>query len=552
MPTKYVTGGLPRFKHQKEGLRRAIETRGNLALIMDPGTGKTATALDYIGLLALKSPRREARVLVVAPYAAVDTWVKQAPYWLSPQVSVWAEVLGGTGLQKIEGLAARGGQPYPKPLDPKGKPETYARALLPIPRALHRPKSWVIQTRTLSGEIDPALGPDGLGDELPRVVLEVVNFEMLSHQRRKITPGKTLGDALTDAVERFDPDLMVVDESHKAKSPSGAGSQMLARLARRIPRRMLLSGTIMPHSPMDVFSQWRILDPYAFGKIDQRTGTRRAATFGGFKTEYAQLGGFMGREIVGFRNLDRMQDIMARNSFVVRKEDALDLPTTTDVVHPVRLSSKEEKAYRQMKADLAAALPDGGDILAMSRLTQRIRLRQITSGYVSDGDVVQELGDSKLKTMCSVIQDELAGENRIVVFCYFSHEIAALSDALAVAGTEVLTVTGSTPQATRMAYRERFGSDDPARLVMVAQTRTMSVSVNELVTASHALFGSLSEQRDDLIQARDRLNRIGQTRPVTFHYFLAPRTVDEVIYQTMQDRTDLESAMLKHVKDATY
>jgi hypothetical protein len=59
-------------------------------------------------------------------------------------------------------------------------------------------------------------------------------------------------------------------------------------------------------------------------------------------------------------------------------------------------------------------------------------------------------------------------------------------------------------------------------MILIAQTRTMSLAVNELVTASHAVFGSLSLQRDDMIQARDRLNRIGQTRPVTFWYALAP------------------------------
>jgi SNF2 family DNA or RNA helicase len=76
----------------------------------------------------------------------------------------------------------------------------------------------------------------------------------------------------------------------------------------------------------------------------------------------------------------------------------------------------------------------------------------------------------------------------------------------------------------------------------------MSLAVNELITASHAIFGSLSQQRDDLIQARDRLSRIGQTRPMTFWYAVAPGTVDEVILKSHRERTDLEDAMLKHIQ----
>ena len=113
---------------------------------------------------------------------------------------------------------------------------------------------------------------------------------------------------------------------------------------------------------------------------------------------------------------------------------------------------------------------------------------------------------------------------------------------------EVLTVTGDTSVSERRAMRERFGSDDPARLIMVAQIKTMSLAVNELVTASHAIFASLSQQRDDMIQARDRLHRIGQeAQNVTLWYALAPGTVDMVIMQSHRDRSNLESAMLQHI-----
>src|SRR5690606_6377691 len=106
---------------------------------------------------------------------------------------------------------------------------------------------------------------------------------------------------------------------------------------------------------------------------------------------------------------------------------------------------------------------------------------------------------------------------------------------------------GSTPGEDRVRLRKRFGSDDEHRMVMIAQIKTMSLAVNELVTANHAIFGSLSQQRDDYIQARDRLDRIGQTRPVTFWHVLAPGTVDEVILKSHRERTDLENAVLAHI-----
>jgi SNF2 family DNA or RNA helicase len=305
----------------------------------------------------------------------------------------------------------------------------------------------------------------------------------------------------------------------------------------------------MPHSPLDVFGQWRFLDPTAFG-TKQADGSRRTATFPMFRGRYAVMGGYMGHEVKGYVNLDHMKAIMAERAFAVTKADALDLPPTTDAVVPVTLSPAEQTAYAGMKANLAAALTAGNLATAPNRLAQMMRLRQITSGHLPDDNgALHVIGDAKARTIASLVNDTLAGETRVVVFCFFTHEVHALQAALATSGTVVQTIDGGTPSAERQVIRARFGSDDPTRLVLVAQIRTMSLAVNELVTASHAVFGSLSQQRDDYEQARARLDRSGQKRPVTFWNVVAPGTIDEVILRSHQERTDLERAVIRHLRE---
>src|SRR5690606_10944356 len=113
----------------------------------------------------------------------------------------------------------------------------------------------------------------------------------------------------------------------------------------------------------------------------------------------------------------------------------------------------------------------------------------------------------------------------------------------------VMTITGDTAPAERERLRKRFGRGEDARMILVAQMRTLSLAVNELVTASHAVFTSLSERRDDFVQARDRLNRIGQKRPVTFWNVSVPRSVDEVIHTAHRERKSVEDARLDHVRE---
>lgn len=546
---QFEFGGPPRFNHQKRGLAKLIECRGVGALLMEPGTGKTAVTLDYCSLLALASKRGEARVLVIGPLAAVDQWALQAPKWVSPQVNVWAEALGGSVMQRVEALRSRGGKAVTRVTGGPGRAASLSL------RGVHANRAWALAARRdgvdLPREEAVDGGPDVLGDGKPRLVIEAINLDTLS-QRRQVG-SKTMADVVLGAVTDFDPDLVVIDEMHKIKSISSNASRLAGRIGNRVERRIGLTGTVIPHSPLDVYAQWRFIDPKAFGRV-QPDGTRRTATFAHFKEDYAQMGGYMGREVIGFKNLDRLEEIMAERSAVAIKEECLDLPDAVDTVLPVTLSATESKAYEEMRTQLQVQFREeddasaAGEATAMNRLSRLIRLRQITAGHLPDDEgQVREIGRSKAKTIASLIHDTLEDEKRVVVFGTFTRELQALEEEITDKRTTVLRIDGSTKPEDRLAMRQRFGSDDPARLVIVAQIKTLSVAVNELVTASHAVFASLPWQRDDIVQARDRLNRLGQKRSTTFWYALAPDTVDDVVFQAYQDRTDLEKSLMNHI-----
>ena len=502
-------------------------------------THNTATVVDYASLLAIQE--EVARVLVVAPLAAVDQWALQAPRWASPQVNVWAEALGGSVTQKLEALQARGGLVPAKPTGGAGPGKAFTG------RNMHGHRSIAVGARKDGEEIPPdEVWPSGLDhfldSEKPLLVIEALNIDVLSQRRAE--GSRTTADRTLDAIRKFGPDLVVIDESHLIKSVSSNVSRLAARIGRQSKRRIILTGTVMPKNPLDVFAQWRFLDPKAFGHGG------KDATFTGFKNEYAVMGGFMGYEVKGFRNLDHMQKIMGQRAAVALKAEALDLPKTTDVVVPVHLSTAEERAYEAMKKRLQATLLSGRSSTAMGRLAQMMRLRQITAGHLPDDDGnVEVIGKSKAKTVASIVNDTLDGENRIVVFAVFRREIEQIRQEIARSDTVVLTITGDTDPEDRLAMRRRFGSDDPQRIVLVAQIQTLSLAVNELVTASNAVFASLSTKRDEWVQARDRLNRLGQTKPCTFWYALAPGTVDEVQYKVYEDRSNLERSVLTHVLD---
>jgi SNF2 family DNA or RNA helicase len=239
---------------------------------------------------------------------------------------------------------------------------------------------------------------------------------------------------------------------------------------------------------------------------------------------------------------------------VVTKDDALDLPETQDIDVHVTLNAKEAKAYREMAEDLAAELDSGEFVEAVNVLAKLMKLRQIAAGFVKDTatDQVHVVGDSLRKAMLEVTTVTLAGEQRVVVSGYFRSECALIADALRKAepNTCVEVITGATKAKDRLDIRQRFGdvSGNPGRMILVAQARTMSLSVNELVTASHMVNGSPSERRDDWVQLRGRLHRQGQEKPVTYWNCFTPGLIGNIMLDKHKDRGNLEKALLDHVR----
>jgi hypothetical protein len=375
---------------------------------------------------------------------------------------------------------------------------------------------------------------------------------------------------MLQAIRKYAPHVIVMDESHMIKAHGSNISKAMYQIGQLAPHRIILTGTVNPHSSLDCYGQWRFLAPWTFSdQADEpfvktplkmtrmQMASVRPWSWGKFQGLYAEMGGYKGKAVMGVnpRTIKDLRNRVAERSMVVRKEDALDLPPTTDIDIHVTLSPKEIRAYQQMRDELAAEMADGSLLEAPNALAKIMKLRQITAGFARDTDTgtVYRIGESKEKAVCEVVSVQLAAEDRVVVFAYFRSECAALADRLRKMGEHVEVITGETKAKDRLAIRQRFGdvSRNPQRTVLVAQARTMSISVNELVTAQHAVYASMSERRDDWVQSRGRLDRKGQTAPVTFwNCFVPGETVDQIMLDRHKDRGNLEKALLDHIRAA--
>ncbi|MCW5982720.1 MAG: DEAD/DEAH box helicase [Bryobacteraceae bacterium] len=321
-------------------------------------------------------------------------------------------------------------------------------------------------------------------------------------------------------------DLLVADEIHRCKAPGGKASRYLARLGKSARFRLGLSGTPMPHSPLDVYGYFRFLDPTIFGW-----------SFHHFRQHYALMGGFKNHQVVDYRNLEELHRRFHSITFAAGK-DVLDLPPEMHVNYTCQLSAEARRAYRALERNLIAEV-DAGEVTASNALVKLLRLQQITGGHIrtDDGRDVQ-IDAAKADLLGDVLED-IAPEEPVVVFCRFHRDLDAVKRVAVETGRQSLELSGRADDLTRWQAGEAP--------VLAVQIDSGGVGV-DLTRARYAVYYSLGFSLGSYEQSLARIHRPGQTRPVEYIHLLAEGTVDERVMTALAERADVVNSVLQQLK----
>ena len=211
-------------------------------------------------------------------------------------------------------------------------------------------------------------------------------------------------------------DLVIADEAHRIKAPGGKASMFFKRLRTKALHRVLLTGTPMPHGPMDIFAPLRFADITIFGP-----------SFAAFRQKYAVMGGYLRKQITGFQKLDELERLMSRVTYRVGKE-VLDLPPETDVTYHCDLGSEARRIYKDIEDDFVAQVRDGM-VTAANAMVKLLRLQQVANGIAkTDDGVEQRIDNSKQKLLADTLED-IGGDEPVVVFCRFHADLDAIHES---------------------------------------------------------------------------------------------------------------------------
>ena len=340
-----------------------------------------------------------------------------------------------------------------------------------------------------------------------------------------------------DGLAAYKPQMIILDESQKIKNSRAKQSRAIHQLGRLARYRMILTGTPVTQAPTDFFSQYKFLDPSIFG-----------TSFPRFRNNYCVMGGWQGKEIIGFRNLDHLAQKAHSIAYRVTKAEALDLPQAVDQTQYCFLK-ESSTVYRQMEDKFVAEVENGAVVTAPIMLTKLLRLQQITGGFLPTTDEFDNptgtvsTGTEKLNLMKQVLE-EVPQQEKVVIFARFIPEIDAIAAISRELGRGTVTLTGKTKDRGEVVNQFQ---QDPSTTVIVIQIQTGGLGIT-LTAAATAVFYSMNFSYADYEQAKARIHRIGQTRSVNYIHLIAEGTIDEDIYEAVQQKKDVATLVVDKLK----
>lgn len=553
------------YAHQTK-IIGCIENNVNTPVYADCGTGKSGSSLRAIELEIANGRITPGKVLVTAPLSILDTsWADDAKKFTDLRVAIlWTKktnkaVLGEKSVYKNHGPKPEGA------LTTKSKKKSkfihnYNGMAQDALTTLDDPKEWT----KYEFSYKVAVLADGeeviFGDEFIRTTAKEntrENFIIEQLLRDDVDVYLINHDGVRiyeEILKRHVFEWVIVDESTKIKSASSKVFKAHVDISWKCKRRMVLSGTPNPNGFEDLWAQYYFLD----------RGLTLHSNMKDFLADYFKpinVGHFGGKDAVKWvlkseQDAKRLVDHVKAGAVFLDQRDCVDLPQRVDMRREIEMSEEQSKAYQEMEKELVAVLRDANSVEhtaeAVNRLSQIMKLRQITSGFVTTdtatGHTVHFKDNPKWDELDDIIE-ELGGK-KLVVVCQFKEEIRAMEKRLSKYGG-VGAIYGEEKLADRVDYIRSFQNADDIRF-MILQPQAAAHGIT-LTKSPYMVFMSLDFNFEYYYQTGKRIERIGQKERMIVWHMLArtaggDETVDHDLMAVLTDKGKDRDRLFKEEK----
>lgn len=330
-----------------------------------------------------------------------------------------------------------------------------------------------------------------------------------------------------ELLRNFYFNYIILDESQAIKNPNSNISKAVKKLRSR--HRLILTGTPLENSTMDLWSQMTFLNPGLLGN----------QSF--FRNEFLT-------PIEKKNDASKVQKLYSIiKPFILRRHKsqvATELPEKVESLKLCSMTPQQEEIYEEQKSyyrnrildEISSQGVKKSQILLLQGLT---RLRQIANHPRMIDEHYK--GDSgKLDAVLRMLQSAVSEDHKVLVFSQFVKHLAVFSDYLHKHRIRFAYLDGSTKD--RQHQVQLFQEDNDIKIFLIslkAGGLGLNLTRAEYVFILDPWWNPAVEQ-----QAIDRAHRIGQENKVFTYKFISKNTVEEKILSLQKHKLKLAHELI--------
>jgi SNF2 family DNA or RNA helicase len=339
-------------------------------------------------------------------------------------------------------------------------------------------------------------------------------------------------------LNHIDFKAVIADEIHRSKEPKSKQTRALWAATGDADIRFALTGTPIANNVLDMWSILHWLSPDEWPSktrwIDRMINTMMNA-----------FGGMMVLGVKPHMEQEFYAAINPRMRRMLKKKVLPWLPEMMFERKDVEMSTKQKKAYDQMRDLMIAELEDGESVTAPSPLTQTIRLLQFASSF-AEMSVDETTGESKVTLVgpsCKVdaVMDDIKngdfGDDSVAVCAVSRQLIDLLSAEMTKEKIPHGLITGAQSEDERQQAVDDFQSGKIKWILFTAQAGGVGIT---LTAARRLIMLQRPWSLVDHKQALDRVHRIGSEihDSIMISDYVTEGTIEERVIQVLETKAD--------------
>jgi SWI/SNF-related matrix-associated actin-dependent regulator 1 of chromatin subfamily A len=321
-------------------------------------------------------------------------------------------------------------------------------------------------------------------------------------------------------------DVIIADECHYLKNYSAKRSKVIIPMLQRAKRAILISGTPVISRPAEIYNILTSLRPDIF-----RSFIEFAKRYCDPKEKFGHV------DYSGSSNMKELYNLLSSTIMIRRlKSDVLtQLPSKIRQKIEIGVDTSSCKLIRKN--------------FTLVKKSENKKSKDPSTKEKIETDKNQFIVDSysltaraKIKGVIDYITYLLENDCKFLIFAHHKEMMQAIQETVEKSNIHYIRIDGQTPNERRSAGVNEFQNNDNCKVAILS---ILAAGVGLTLTAGNlVVIAEMAWSPAVMIQAEDRVHRIGQAKSVNIHYLFGPGTLDEYIWPMIHSKLSIISSTL--------